>query len=121
MKKILVIEDEAIILLGLLSLLRRNGFEAIGAGNGYKGIQLALEYNPDLILCNIKMPNVNGYQVFEELHYNPATTTIPFLFLTAQNPQPELLKSLPLVPNRYLTKPYDSEELLGVITQILKT
>ncbi len=121
MKKVLVIEDEAIILLGLLNLLRRNGFEATGAENGYKGIKLAIEQTPDLILCNVKMPQLSGYQVFEELYKNPATTTIPFLFLTAQDHGSELRKNPLLQRSKYLTKPYNPEELLQLITQMVRS
>ena len=119
MKKILVIEDEAIILLGMLNLLERNGFEVIGANNGYQGIQLAIEQVPHLILCNVQMPKRNGYQVFEELYNNPVTGKIPFLFITAQNFQIELLKNPDLEVVNYITKPYEPEELLQIITRMI--
>jgi CheY-like chemotaxis protein len=119
MKRILVIEDEAIILLGLVNLLQQNGFEAISAKNGSEGIRLAIEQMPDLILCNVNMPKLTGYQVFKELRNNQITAAIPFLFLTAQNLQAELNKNPLLELSKYLTKPYDPEELLQLVTQML--
>ncbi len=119
MKRILVIEDEAIILLGLVNLLQQNGFEAISAKNGSEGIRLAIEQMPDLILCNVNMPKLTGYQVFKELRNNQITAAIPFLFLTAQNLQAELNKNPLLELSKYLTKPYNPEELLQLVTQML--
>jgi CheY-like chemotaxis protein len=119
MKRILVIEDEAIILLGLVNLLQQNGFEAISAKNGSEGIRLAIEQMPDLILCNVNMPKLTGYQVFKELRNNQITAAIPFLFLTAQNLQAELNKNPLLELSKYLTKPYDPEELLQLVAQML--
>lgn len=119
MKRILIIEDEAIIRLGLIRLLQSNQFEAIGASNANQGIQLAIETRPDLIICNINIPDRNGYQILEELRNTPNTATIPFLFLTAQTLEPDVLKNSKMELMRYLTKPYNSEELLQVITQII--
>lgn len=120
MKRILIIEDEAIIRLGLIRLLQRNRFEAIGASNANQGIQLAIETSPDLIICNINIPDQNGYQVLEELQNTPNTATIPFLFLTAQTLEPELLENSRMELIGYLTKPYNPEELLQVIAQLLE-
>lgn len=119
MKTILIIEDEAIIRLGLIRLLQSNQFEAISASNANQGIQLAIESRPDLIICNINIPDRNGYQILEELRTNPNTATIPFLFLTAQTLEPDVLENSKMELMRYLTKPYNSEELLQVITQII--
>jgi CheY-like chemotaxis protein len=119
MKRILVIEDETIILLALVNLLQQNGFEAISAKNGSEGIRLAIEQMPDLILCNVNMPKLTGYQVLEELRNNQITAAIPFLFLTAQNLQAELNKNPLLELSKYLTKPYDPEELLQLVAQML--
>lgn len=114
-----MIEDEAIILLGLVNLLQQNGFETISAKNGCEGIQLAIEQIPDLILCNVNMPKLTGYQVFEEVRNNQITATIPFLFLTAQNLQAELNKNPLLELSKYLTKPYNPEELLQLVAKML--
>lgn len=119
MTRILIIEDEGILRLGVIRLLQRNGFETIDAGNANQGIRLALETIPDLIICNINIPDRNGYQILEELRNNPNTATIPFLFLTAQTLEPELIQNSRLELIGYLTKPYNPEELLQVIAQLI--
>lgn len=120
MKRILIIEDEAIIRLGLIRLLQRNRFEVIDASTANQGIQLAIETCPDLIICNINIPNQNGYQVLEELRNTPNTATIPFLFLTAQTLEHEFLENSSMELIGYLTKPYNPEELLQVIAQLIE-
>ncbi|HEY9649653.1 MAG TPA: response regulator [Coleofasciculaceae cyanobacterium] len=119
MKRILIIEDEAIIRLGLIRLLQGHQFEAIGASNANQGIQLALDNRPNLIICNIHIPDRNGYQILDELRNNQNTAKIPFLFLTAQTLEPDLLVNSRMELMAYLTKPYNTEELLQVITQLI--
>jgi CheY-like chemotaxis protein len=118
-KKILVIEDEAIILLNTLNLLRNNGFNVVSATDGHVGVQMAKEFLPDLILCNDKLPKLKGYEVFKELRNNPATATIPFIFVTAQGTAAEIERLQQLGAEKYFYKPYISEELLQAITEIL--
>ena len=119
MKKILVIEDEAIILLSTLNLLQNNGFEAISAMNGQAGVELAASFLPDLILCNLRLPKLRGDEVYRELRKYPATATIPFIFVTAQSTCAEIDQLRQLGASNYLLKPYTSEELLQAIATIL--
>jgi len=118
MKKILVIEDEGIIRLNLLHLLNAQGFNTIGAENGSVGVRLVREFIPDLIICNIKMPGLNGYEVFRELRSDSSTAAIPFIFLTAQIDMnkfsPEEQRTI-----RYLGKPFMANELLEIIAEFL--
>ena len=118
-KKILVIEDEAIILFSTLNLLQKNGFDTVSAMDGDAGVELAKEFLPDLILCNIKLPKLRGDEVFRMLRNDPATAKIPFIFLTAQSNQVEIDRLRQLGTEGYLTKPYTSEELLQAIAKIL--
>jgi CheY-like chemotaxis protein len=118
-KKILVIEDEPIILLSILNLLERNGYLALSADNGEIGIQLARQENPDLIICNMAMPRVTGYEVIRELRNYPNTTMIPFIVITAQGTPVEIEQWQELGVNNYLLKPYNSDELLRKIGEIL--
>lgn len=120
-KKILVIENEGIIRLALLNLLHDNGFLAMGAEDGLIGVKLAKEVMPDLIVCNVRMPGVSGYEVLRELRTHPITATIPFLFLSAESPQADMIQELQLDTERYLTKPYSSEQLLQAIAKALKS
>lgn len=115
MTKVLVIEDEELIRESILNLLNTRGFSAIGSGYGKLGLQLAKEIVPDLILCDVRMPEFDGYEVLKALRQDPITATIPFIFLTAETTQdiqrPGQLNSA----NAYLTKPFTTAELLEVI------
>jgi CheY-like chemotaxis protein len=118
-KKILVIEDEAIILFSTLNQLQKNGFDTLSAMDGYTGVELAKEFLPNLILCNMKLPKLRGDEVFRMLRNDPVTARIPFIFLTAQSDRDEIERLRQLGAEDYLAKPYTSEELLQAIAKIL--
>ncbi|MCL1475922.1 putative bifunctional diguanylate cyclase/phosphodiesterase [Argonema antarcticum] len=120
MKKILVIEDEAAIRDNILELLETENYEGIGAANGSIGIHLAQEHTPDLILCDVRMPKIDGHGVLEALRHDPITAAIPFIFLTAQADKTDLRQGMELGADDYLTKPCTSEELLRAIASRLK-
>ncbi|MBD0313465.1 MAG: response regulator, partial [Microcoleus sp. T3-bin5] len=84
MKKILVIEDEQLLQENIMELLDAENFEVFGAGDGKVGLKLAQQHLPDLIICDVMMPELDGYGVLRALRQNPATATIPFMFLTAK-------------------------------------
>jgi signal transduction histidine kinase len=115
MTKILVIEDERAIRENILELLDAEEFEALGAENGKIGIQLAAETLPDLILCDVMMPEIDGHGVLTQLRQNPATATIPFIFLTALADKTDTRKGMQLGADDYLTKPCTPGELLTAI------
>jgi len=121
MTKILVIEDEQKMRLRIQEILTYEGFETMGAANGHIGVQLAKEHLPDLILCDIVMPELNGYGVLAELRRDPLTVTIPFIFLTAKTAMNDLREGMNLGADDYLTKPFMIDELLATInTQLEK-
>lgn len=115
MTKILVIEDELAIRENILELLDAEEFEALGAENGKIGIQLAAQTLPDLILCDVMMPEMDGHGVLTQLRQNPATATIPFIFLTALADKTDTRKGMQLGADDYLTKPCTPGELLTAI------
>ncbi len=115
MTKILVIEDETPIRENILELLDAEEFEAIGAENGKIGIQLAVAEMPDLILCDVMMPELDGYGVLKALRDTKATATIPFIFLTALADKGDTRKGMELGADDYLTKPCTPDELLKAI------
>jgi len=115
MKKILVIEDEAQSRDIYLESLEEEGFDAIGAENGRVGVQRAQEQLPDLVLCDIMMPELDGYGVLSTLRQDPLTAMIPFIFLTAKATKAELRQGMELGADDYLTKPSTVEELLRAI------
>ncbi len=120
MKNILVIEDETKTRNLFLSCLKSEGFYTIGAENGVVGIQRARECSPDLVLCDILMPELDGYGVLNTLRKDPVTAVIPFIFLTVTLTKSELRKGMNLGADDYLTKPCSVEELLGAIAARLE-
>lgn len=115
MYKILAIEDEAPVLANIVEILESEQFEAIGVENGQKGVQSALAMAPDLILCDVMMPKLDGYGVLKELRKNPLTARIPFIFLTALSDRKDMRQGMELGADDYLTKPFSREELLAAI------
>ncbi len=120
MKKILVIEDEAESRDIFLDTLEAEGFEAIAAQNGVIGIEQVQKHLPDLVICDIVMPELDGYGVLSTLRQNPVTATIPFIFLTAKATKAEVRQGMDLGADDYLTKPSTVEELLGAIAARLE-
>lgn len=121
MKKILVIEDEDSIRSNLLEILSVAEFEAIGAENGQLGVDIARQEHPDLILCDIMMPLLDGYGVLNALQEDAFTATIPVICLTAKSERSDLRKAMEMGASDYLTKPFTRVELLKAInTQLNK-
>ena len=120
MSKILVIEDEFLIRENLLERLGSEGFDTVGAENGVDGVKLALADRPDLIICDVMMPELDGYGVLRTLRQNPNTAAIPFIFLTAKADKAALRQGMELGADDYLTKPFTKTELLGAIATRLE-
>ncbi len=120
MRRILVIEDETVVRANILEILDSDDFEAIGAENGRIGVELAKKYIPDLILCDIMMPELDGYGVLDALRKDPATAAIPFIFLTAKADKGDLRHGMNLGADDYLTKPFRRQELLKAIATRLE-
>jgi signal transduction histidine kinase len=113
--KILIIEDEEPIRENILELLEAEKFIALGATNGKAGIKLALEQIPDLILCDVMMPEIDGYGVLKALRSEPITATIPVIFLTAKADKTDVRLGMELGADDYITKPCTPQELLKAI------
>ena len=115
MTKILVIDDEAILREELVDLLIFAGYEAVGVENGMAGITYALQNHPDIILCDVMMPQVDGHKVLTELRGNPSTANIPFIFMTARAAEDDIRQGLDLGAAQYITKPFRHKELISAI------
>ncbi len=115
MRTILVIEDDDSTRLFIQRLLRKHGYWALGASTGQEGIHLALTLQPELILCDILMPEVNGYDVFEALQGSKLTRDTPFIFLTAKTLKRDTYYGICLGADDYLPKPVDPEQLIAAI------
>jgi diguanylate cyclase len=120
--KILVIEDDETIREDIIEILHCSDFEAIGAEDGFEGIQLAKAQKPDLIICDVMMPNLDGYGVLATLRHDPDVAAIPFIFLTAKSGKQDRREGMKLGAADYLVKPVGQVELLeSVATQLNKS
>jgi signal transduction histidine kinase len=120
MKKILIIEDEEYIRDGAALLLEDQGFQTITAEDGAIGIKKALSERPDLILCDVMMPNIDGYGVIHQLRQDPITANIPFIFLTAKVDRSSVRMGMDLGADDYLTKPFTLNELVSAVNTRLE-
>lgn len=115
MKTILVIEDQPVMRHKTVTILKMEGYEVLEAGNGAEGIRLAQEELPELILCDIMMPECDGYHVLQAVRsFRPAATT-PFIFLTAKGEKPDVRAGMNLGADDYLVKPASRVTLLEAI------
>lgn len=122
MKRILIIDDDDKFGESIEDLLKNAGYDALLKDNGADGIQSAIEYLPDIILCDIMMPGVSGYEVYEILKDNSVTAQIPFVFITAKKNKEDQRMGMHLGVDDYITKPYEIEDLFKTVkTQIEKS
>lgn len=115
MKKILLIDDDSDSRSDIRFVLEENNFKVFSAEDGVEGINLADEINPDLVICDILMPVVDGYKVKEKLSSNHQTSSIPFIFLSAKSEVCDIRKGMNLGADDYLTKPFKISDLLKAI------
>jgi CRP-like cAMP-binding protein len=120
MKKILLIEDNSEVRENTGEILSLAQYNVITAQNGKVGVELAQKENPDLIICDIMMPELDGYGVLHILSKRPETARIPFIFLTAKTEKTDIRKGMALGADDYLTKPFDDTDLLNAIETRLK-
>ena len=120
MKRILVIEDEPEMRRNLTTILRLEKFYPLPAEDGQVGVELAKRERPDLILCDVMMPKLDGYGVIAALRANAETVAIPFILLTAKGEKPEIRAGMNLGADDYLTKPVAKADLLAAIRSRLE-
>ncbi|MEY3298625.1 MAG: hypothetical protein RLZZ597_1885 [Cyanobacteriota bacterium] len=120
MTKILVIEDNKSIQDNIKEILELEGFQVITADNGLLGVLMARAEHPNLIICDVVMPELDGYGVLEQLRQDSTTATIPFIFLTAKAEIPDLRQGMDLGADDYLTKPFAPSDLRKAVTMRLE-
>jgi signal transduction histidine kinase len=121
MQVILVIEDEYAVRKNIADMLKAEGFQAIAAEDGQVGVELAQKYIPDLIICDVMMPKLDGFAVLEKLQQMSITEAIPFIFLSAKSEVSDFRRGMSLGADDYLTKPFTRAELLeAVATRLAK-
>lgn len=115
MKKVLLIEDDTILRENTAELLELAGYDVSTAPNGKKGVEAATTILPDVIVCDIMMPEMDGYGVLATLSKQDDTKAIPFIFLSAKTERRDIRKGMELGADDYLTKPFEEDELMGAI------
>jgi len=119
-QRLLIIEDDEVIRENVAEMLEMSGFEVYTAENGIVGVKMAREKLPDLIICDVMMPELDGYGVIYSLAKDPEMAHIPFIFLTAKAGTEDLRKGMRLGADDYLIKPFEASELLASIDTRLK-
>jgi DNA-binding response OmpR family regulator len=120
MRRLLVIDDHDDIRENIAEILTLGGYEVFTAPNGKRGVEIALKEKPELIICDIMMPELDGYGVLHLLRKNESTLETPFIFLTAKTERADFRKGMEMGADDYITKPFDDIELLNAIEIRLK-
>jgi DNA-binding response OmpR family regulator len=115
MQKVLLIEDNMDVRENTAEILRLAKYEVATAENGKTGIAIAFEFLPDIVICDIMMPEMDGYTVLRQLNKNTGTAGVPFIFLTAKTSRADVREGMNLGADDYLTKPFEEQELLDAI------
>ena len=120
-KKILIAEDEPSIVVSLEFLMQQSGYEHRAVGNGEDALRVAHEFRPDLMLLDVMLPLVDGFQVCQSIRESPEHPAMRIVMLTAKGRDTEVAKGLALGADAYITKPFATRELLAVVQRLLET
>src|SRR3954468_11817814 len=120
MRSILIIDDNTEIRENIAEILQLGGYTTLTAENGRNGVESAIKQKPSLIICDISMPELDGYGVLHVLKKNPETEYIPFIFLTAKTERNDFRKGMEMGADDFITKPFTDIELLTAIEMRLK-
>ena len=117
--RILIIDDEPNIVLSLEFLMKREGFEVAVAGDGEGALRAMAEHRPDLVILDVMMPRLNGFEVCQRIRADPSLRDVRVLMLTAKGRETEMKKGLELGADAYVTKPFSTKELVAEIRRLL--
>jgi len=120
LKKILFIDDNHELREATIEALELEGFQVFGAESGLRGIEIAIEQKPDIILCDIRMPDIDGFEVCRLLKQNKLTSPTPFIFLTALGDNENIHKGIEVSADDYVVKPFMLAELLTTINTAMR-
>jgi DNA-binding response OmpR family regulator len=118
--RILIVDDEPNIILSLEFLMKREGFEVLVAGDGERALQAMAEQRPDLVILDVMMPKLNGFEVCQRIRAQPDWRGVPVLMLTAKGHETEMKKGLALGADAYVTKPFSTRALVAEIRRLLE-
>ena len=119
-KEILIVDDEPSIVVPIQFLMEQQGYSVIIAENGHDALDMIYKYNPDLVLLDIMLPGIDGYEVCEIVRLNPKLRGIKIIFLTAKGREVEIAKGLALGADAYITKPFSNAELVAKVKTVLE-
>jgi DNA-binding response OmpR family regulator len=118
-KEILIVDDEPSIVVPIQFLMEQQGYNVIIAENGHDALDMIYKYIPDLILLDIMLPGIDGYEVCEIVRLNPKLRSVKVIFLTAKGREVEIAKGLALGADAYITKPFSNAELVAKVKTVL--
>jgi DNA-binding response OmpR family regulator len=118
-KEILIVDDEPSIVVPIQFLMEQQGYSVIIAENGHDALDMIYKYIPDLILLDIMLPGIDGYEVCEIVRLNPKLRSVKVIFLTAKGREVEIAKGLALGADAYITKPFSNAELVAKVKTVL--
>jgi len=119
-KKILIVDDDPGIVVALQFLMEQQGYNVLTAESGEFALELLHRYNPDLVILDIMLPGIDGWEVCEIVRLNPDCRNIEIIFLTAKNSEVEIAKGLALGGDAYITKPFLNDQLVAKVKDLLR-
>ena len=119
-KEILIVDDEPSIVVPIQFLMQQQGYNVIVAENGHDALDMIYQYKPDLVLLDIMMPGIDGYEVCEIVRLNPELRDVRIIFLTAKGREVEIAKGLALGADAYIIKPFSNAELVARVKTVIE-
>ncbi len=119
-KEILIVDDEPNVVVSIQFLMEQQGYKVMTAERGEDALDLIYQYKPDLVLLDIMLPGIDGYEVCEIIRLNPDFRDIKIVFLTAKGREVEIAKGLALGADAYITKPYSNAALVAKVKELLE-
>lgn len=119
-KKVLIVDDEQNIVISLEFLMQRAGYEVAIARNGEDALEMVSQFRPDLVLLDVMMPKVNGFDVCQKIRDNPDLQDTKVIMLTAKGREVEVAKGMALGANSYVIKPFSTRELVAEVQRVLE-
>jgi DNA-binding response OmpR family regulator len=119
-KEILIVDDEPSIVVPVQFLMQQQGYDVLVAEDGHDALDMIYKYQPDLVLLDIMLPGIDGYEVCEIVRLNPKLRDVKIIFLTAKGREVEIAKGLALGADAYITKPFSNAELVAKVKSVLE-
>ena len=120
-KEILIVDDEPGVVVALQFLMEQQGYNVLVAQRGEDALDLIYKYKPDLVILDIMLPGIDGYEVCEIVRLNPDYRDIKILFLTARRDEVEIAKGLALGADAYITKPFSNDKFVAAVNEVLES